>query len=161
MLGAADLSLIITAEISTEGVLGEYRRYDRLGLAWILETSCPLRIVICSSRSTKTTPSIGKVQGSTTYVPANIQQHITVYTKLNTLRSSSTAKPRTAWRSIVLFRLVRLLGHSIVRPDSPPHVTDEGGRVKKWPQCSVLIEKVEGCNHVCILVNRCGAHICW
>jgi len=27
-------------------------------------------------------------------------------------------------------------------------ITSQGGRVKKCPQCSVLIEKVDGCNHV-------------
>ncbi|KAI9566657.1 hypothetical protein HD554DRAFT_1105139 [Boletus coccyginus] len=48
-------------------------------------------------------------------------------------------------------------------------IASQGGRVKKCPHCSLLIEKVEGCNHitcrplayVCLLVNRCGAHICW
>lgn len=29
---------------------------------------------------------------------------------------------------------------------------------KKCPQCDVLIEKTEGCNHMSC---RCGAHICW
>lgn len=41
MLEADDLSLINTT-VSTEGVSGAYRRYDRLGRAWILATSCPL-----------------------------------------------------------------------------------------------------------------------
>ncbi|KAI9458067.1 hypothetical protein HD554DRAFT_2300903 [Boletus coccyginus] len=37
-------------------------------------------------------------------------------------------------------------------------IASQGGRVKKCPQCSVLIEKIEGCNH---MTCRCGAHICW
>ncbi|KAI0317229.1 hypothetical protein OF83DRAFT_168885 [Amylostereum chailletii] len=32
------------------------------------------------------------------------------------------------------------------------------GRVKRCPGCSVLIEKVAGCDHVSC---RCGAHLCW
>ncbi|KZV70810.1 hypothetical protein PENSPDRAFT_429897 [Peniophora sp. CONT] len=34
----------------------------------------------------------------------------------------------------------------------------QGGRVKKCPRCSVLMEKVDGCNHMSCY---CGAHICW
>ena len=30
--------------------------------------------------------------------------------------------------------------------------------VKKCPSCKVLIEKIDGCNHVSC---KCGAHICW
>ncbi|KIJ58828.1 hypothetical protein HYDPIDRAFT_33790 [Hydnomerulius pinastri MD-312] len=37
-------------------------------------------------------------------------------------------------------------------------IASQGGRVKKCPQCSVPIEKLEGCNH---MTCRCGAHICW
>ncbi|KAI6145209.1 hypothetical protein BKA82DRAFT_839651 [Pisolithus tinctorius] len=37
-------------------------------------------------------------------------------------------------------------------------VAAQGGRVKRCPQCSVLIEKLEGCNH---MTCNCGAHICW
>jgi len=38
-------------------------------------------------------------------------------------------------------------------------ITEQGGRVKKCPQCSVLIEKLRfGCNH---MTCQCGAHICW
>ncbi|KAI0069253.1 hypothetical protein BV25DRAFT_119859 [Artomyces pyxidatus] len=37
-------------------------------------------------------------------------------------------------------------------------ITQQGGRVKKCPQCNLLIEKTEGCNHMSC---RCGAHICW
>jgi len=63
-------------------------------------------------------------------------------------------------------------------------IASQSGRVKRCPQCNVLIEKVDGCNQitcryvmflflyvpnrltmplarVCILVDRCGAHICW
>ncbi|KAF8834264.1 hypothetical protein BDN67DRAFT_596023, partial [Paxillus ammoniavirescens] len=37
-------------------------------------------------------------------------------------------------------------------------IASQGGRVKKCPRCSVLIEKTRGCNH---MTCRCGAHICW
>ncbi|KAG6379491.1 hypothetical protein JVT61DRAFT_9981 [Boletus reticuloceps] len=37
-------------------------------------------------------------------------------------------------------------------------IASQNGRVKKCPRCSVLIEKIEGCNH---MTCRCGAHICW
>ncbi|KIJ11866.1 hypothetical protein PAXINDRAFT_83865, partial [Paxillus involutus ATCC 200175] len=37
-------------------------------------------------------------------------------------------------------------------------IASQGGRVKKCPRCSVLIEKTQGCNH---MTCRCGAHICW
>ncbi|CCM05343.1 uncharacterized protein FIBRA_07557 [Fibroporia radiculosa] len=37
-------------------------------------------------------------------------------------------------------------------------IAEQGGRVKKCPQCQVLIEKLEGCNHMSC---KCGAHICW
>ncbi|KAF8549795.1 hypothetical protein OG21DRAFT_543542 [Imleria badia] len=37
-------------------------------------------------------------------------------------------------------------------------IASQGGRVKKCPRCSVIIEKTEGCNHMSC---RCGAHICW
>ena len=30
--------------------------------------------------------------------------------------------------------------------------------VKKCPDCGILIEKIEGCNHIHC---RCGAHVCW
>ncbi|KAL0956536.1 hypothetical protein HGRIS_002677 [Hohenbuehelia grisea] len=32
------------------------------------------------------------------------------------------------------------------------------GRVKRCPSCNVLIEKLEGCNH---MECRCGKHLCW
>jgi len=37
-------------------------------------------------------------------------------------------------------------------------IAEQGGRVKKCPQCSVPIEKLGGCNRMSC---RCGAHICW
>ncbi|KAI0050159.1 hypothetical protein FA95DRAFT_690037 [Auriscalpium vulgare] len=38
-------------------------------------------------------------------------------------------------------------------------IAEQGGRVKKCPNCSALIEKAGGCNHMeCRL---CHAHICW
>ncbi|EGO28085.1 hypothetical protein SERLADRAFT_462576 [Serpula lacrymans var. lacrymans S7.9] len=37
-------------------------------------------------------------------------------------------------------------------------ISQQNGRVKKCPQCDVLIEKLEGCNH---MECRCGAHVCW
>lgn len=37
-------------------------------------------------------------------------------------------------------------------------ITEQGGFVKRCPQCRVPIEKVEGCNR---MTCRCGAHICW
>ncbi|KAI6096340.1 hypothetical protein EV401DRAFT_2083099 [Pisolithus croceorrhizus] len=37
-------------------------------------------------------------------------------------------------------------------------IAAQGQRVKRCPQCNVLIEKLEGCNH---MTCKCGAHICW
>ncbi|KAI6028938.1 hypothetical protein EDC04DRAFT_2715312 [Pisolithus marmoratus] len=37
-------------------------------------------------------------------------------------------------------------------------IAAQGQRIKRCPQCNVLIEKLDGCNHV---ECRCGAHICW
>ncbi|KAL4072158.1 hypothetical protein J3A83DRAFT_4081698, partial [Scleroderma citrinum] len=37
-------------------------------------------------------------------------------------------------------------------------VAAQEGRVKRCPQCKVLIEKEGGCNR---MECRCGAHICW
>ncbi|KAI6138032.1 hypothetical protein BKA82DRAFT_4253736 [Pisolithus tinctorius] len=37
-------------------------------------------------------------------------------------------------------------------------VAAQGGRVKRCPRCNVLIEKLEGCDHI---TCNCGAHICW
>ncbi|KIN93198.1 hypothetical protein M404DRAFT_537008 [Pisolithus tinctorius Marx 270] len=37
-------------------------------------------------------------------------------------------------------------------------INDQGGTVKRCPQCRVPIEKTEGCNR---MTCRCGAQICW
>ncbi|KAI6096345.1 hypothetical protein EV401DRAFT_1136071 [Pisolithus croceorrhizus] len=37
-------------------------------------------------------------------------------------------------------------------------IAAQGQCVKRCPRCGILIEKLEGCNHVAC---RCGAHICW
>lgn len=37
-------------------------------------------------------------------------------------------------------------------------IASQGGRVKKCPQCNVIIEKVAGCN---VMSCRCGTRICW